>query len=801
MSSFESSFFESNPCGLLPTPSESTLLSASHWGLFHPCVAEGRLTGIRPFEFDERPSANLDKLVELAYSRNRILRPHIREGFLRDSSRLKHLRGKDRFIPVSWETALEISAKEIRRIYREFGPQAMFGRSYGWKSTGLLHSSNTLQQRLLNLCGGFVECANSYSTAAVSTIQAYITGNGDPKVTSWPNIVEHAERIVFWGSDPLTTADVDWTSGLHRYFPYFKALKAKGTRTWCINPIRTPTAEFLESRWLAPVPGTDSALMLGVMHEIVSCGKADEEFLKNYTVGWEIFKDYLLGRSDGIPKTAEWAASECGLTANAISSLAHDLADHRTMIMIGWGPQRARFGEQFVHMAWTLACALGQIGLEGGGIGSSYHYSDAGAPGRIGTLPSGISNRVSCAKEFQPFLKGGEEKVRIPVASFVDCILNPGAQSDFNGRKITYPDIRMIMWAGGNPFAHQPDTGRLEKAWQKPDTVIVTDTVWSATALHADIVLSACTSLERNDITGIGTYTEDGLCAMHRAIEPPGEAKSDFAIFSALSQALGIRDEFTCNMSEEGWIRSIYESCRQKNRALGLQLPDFDTFWLEGFFLFPEDPADHNFVAFRDFRNDPAGHPLLTESGRFEIFCKRVASFGYKDCTGLAQYFEPEERKPAKTSAGHKGPLYPFALISCKSAERLHSQLGNLQKSPQGAPQTQDILLHTKAASLKSVRKGDLIEVFNDRGCVRGRALPTEGIREDSVVIFHGGMYMPCDGKDLGASSNTLTKDVPASSLSRGNVASYGYVQIRKAAEKNSAPFPCEQETMGPKGY
>ena len=142
-------------------------------------------------------------------------------------------------------------------------------------STGRVNAAINLQQRLLNLCGGFIQCENSYSTAAISKILPYVVGTGDPRSTSWDVVIEHSERVVFWGCDPLVTNDIDWHTTIHNATGYIRALRDKGVTTISINPVQTDTAEYLGSEWIAPRPGTDCAMMLGMMHELEATGKAD----------------------------------------------------------------------------------------------------------------------------------------------------------------------------------------------------------------------------------------------------------------------------------------------------------------------------------------------------------------------------------------------------------------------------------------------------------------------------------------------------------------------------------------------
>ena len=466
----------------------------------------------------------------------------VREGYLKNGPKSREGRGSEKFVRVSWDKALDLVASEMKRVYGEYGPSAVFGRSYGWMSTGKVNASINLQQRLLNFCGGFIGCENSYSTAAISKILPYVVGSGDPRSTSWDVVIEHADRVVFWGADPIVTNDIDWLTTLHNGTGYVRALKAKGTKTYSINPVATDTGEYLGSEWIAPRPGTDCAMMLGMIQELVKSGKADMAFLEKYTSGHKEFLDYVMGRTDGVEKTPEWAEGKTGVKADVIRKLAHDFREHRTMIMMGWGIQRTQYGEQPHWMGFALAAALGQIGLPGGGIGTNYQYSSGGSPTAYGPFLGGISGAVKPLKPSTLPWKGSQV---IPVARFVECFLNPGKTIDFNGRKVTYPEVKLVMWAGGNPFTHQPDTNKLARAWKKPDTVIVTDTVWTATARHADIVLPAATVFEHNDITNIGTYSNDGLVAMQQAIKPQWESKPDYWIFSELAKRMGCGKEFT----------------------------------------------------------------------------------------------------------------------------------------------------------------------------------------------------------------------------------------------------------------
>ena len=271
--------------------------------------------------------------------------------------------------------------------------------------------------------------------------------------------------------------------------------------------------------------------MLGLAHTLVAEGRHDQGFLDRYCAGYDTFERYLLGETDGVPKDAAWAGTGVRHRARGdpAPGAAHGAA--RTLVTVTWSLQRAQHGEQPVWAALALAAMLGQIGLPGGGFGHGYgSMGDVGGHGPVLRLPT---------------LRQGHNPVRtfIPVARIADMLLNPGAGYDYDGRRYRYPDIRLVYWAGGNPFHHHQDLGRLRAAFARPDTIVVHEPHWTATARHADIVLPVTTSLEREDI-GSGRR-DTHLIAMHRAVPPAGQARNDHDILAGLAARLGLEAAFT----------------------------------------------------------------------------------------------------------------------------------------------------------------------------------------------------------------------------------------------------------------
>ncbi len=238
------------------------------------------------------------------------------------------------------------------------------------------------------------------------------------------------------------------------------------------------------------------------------------------------------------------------------------MAATRTLITVAWSLQRAEHGEQPFWMAATLAAMLGQIGLPGGGIGYGY-----GAISGVGVSVKRLSGLT---------LPQGENPVTdfIPVARIADMLLNPGKPFDFNGRKLNYPDIRLVYWCGGNPFHHHQGLNRLAQAWKQPETIIVHEPWWTATANRADIVLPATTPDEREDISH--AQGDSYLFYMPKLISAVGEARDDFEIFTGLAHRLNAGNVFTEGRDAGEWLRHLYQQFNAKTLEAGIKIPDYD---------------------------------------------------------------------------------------------------------------------------------------------------------------------------------------------------------------------------------
>jgi biotin/methionine sulfoxide reductase len=560
-------------------------------------------------------------------------------------------------VPVSWDEATKLVADEIQRVSGEYGNASIFAGSYGWTSCGRFHHASSLLKRMLNLAGGYTGHVDTYSIAAGPVILRHTLGDDTAcggQANTLDAIAKNTETLVVFGALSPRTAQIEAGGiGSHALETYLRLFSERGVKIVLVSPLRDDLPDWLAAEWWPIRPNTDTALMLGLAGEIVKTGRHDREFLARCTSGSDRLLAYLDGSEDGVRKDAAWAAGICGLPADSIAQLARRLVDTRSMLTVSWSLQRAHHGEQPFWAALGLASIVGQIGLPGGGVGYGYaSLGGVGAPYNIGKSPA----MSQLAKSIDSF---------IPVARISDMLLNPGAPFTYQGQTRNYPHARLVYWAGGNPYHHHQDLNRLSEAWTRPETIIVQDPMFTATAQRADIVLPANTSIERNDIAG--NKRSDFILAMHRAIDPVGESKSDFDIFDAIAGKLGAGERFNEERDEMGWLRHLYGISRDDAaRRLGFDMPDFDTFWEQGYARCPVK-AEHTYLA--EFRDYPEEYALDTESGRIVLGSETLAKLDYADCRAHPAWIEPAEW------LGSAGKTGRFHLISHQPVGRLHSQL------------------------------------------------------------------------------------------------------------------------------
>ncbi|MDX2158018.1 MAG: molybdopterin-dependent oxidoreductase [Hyphomicrobiaceae bacterium] len=746
----------------------------AHWGAFHALVENGRIVGVEPFEGDPVPSHMLAAIPDLLDPRVRIDRPYVREGYLRDGiASGRRNRGSERFVAVDWDTALGLVAGEIRRVIDAHGNDAIFAGSYGWTSAGRVHHAQSVIKRFFNLVGGYTAHVDTYSVGAGQVIARHILGNdgyGEPNAIEL--VSEHAELLLVCGALSPRTAQVESGGpGRHALVPHLRRLKERGARIVLVSPRRDDMPDWVDAEWLPIVPNTDTALLIGLAGEIVTAGREDRCFLERCCSGAAEFIAYLQGESDGTPKTAEWAAAITGLDAGTIRELANSLVRHRAFVTVSFALQRAVHGEQPWWAAAALAAVAGQWGHAGGGaafgMGSVANANVSYPLAPVAGLPMGRKPNASF----------------IPVARIADMLLNPGTAFTYEGKAYTYPDIRLVYWGGGNPYHHHQDLGRLTEAWSRPETIIVQEINWTATAKRADIVLPATTTLERNDLSG--GRRADMVFAMRQIVAPYADARSDFEIMRGVAARLGVEQAFTEDRDEIGWVRHLYEETRGGIMKRGGSMPDFDAFWRIGHAEIPQRPIE---PALARLRADPEANPLKTESGRLVLYSRTLEACAYPDCPPHPTWMEPPEWLGAP-----KRSSYPFHLISAQPNGRLHSQLdyGRVSQSEKQSGR-EAMLINPDDARRLGLKDGDTALVRNARGrCLAGVRV-TPDVRTGVAVLPTGAWWQPLETAEgqlcIAGNANVLTADVPASAFSGGCAAHTCLVAIERY--DGNAPLP-----------
>ena len=731
----------------------------------------GRVVAVGPHPLDPDPSRINENIADSLNGRARVLRPAVRQSYLEHGPQARigeprteprTERGAEPFVEVDWDTALDLVAAEIARVRTEHGNGAIFAGSYGWASAGRFHHAQSQLKRFLNAAGGFVSSWGNYSYHAALVLMPHIVGDFRQQVkqaTRFKTVASDGDLVVMFGGIPLRNAQVSGGGvARHRLRDDLLACKAAGVEFVNLSPLRTDAIEALDAEWLAPNPGTDTAIMMGLAHTLIAEDLHDRDFLARYTVGFETLAAYLMGQTDGQAKDADWAAVLSGLPADRIRALARQMASGRTMISMAVGLQRADFGEQPLWMTVALAAMLGQIGLPGGGYGIGY-----GADASIGTMDRPIR---------WPYLPQGQNPIRdfIPVAMITEMLLNPGGDYDYNGTRRTFPDTRLLWWAGGNPFHHHQDLNRLRQAFQAPETVIINEINWTATARHADIVLPVAAPPERSDF-GAGTQ-DNALVPMRRAAEPQGEARLEFDIYAALEGRLNLGAAFSDGLSAEAFQERLWDGAKQAARDAGTSVPDWPDFLRGDVLEFPDPSPKAVYLA--DFRRDPEAHPLTTPSGRIELASDVIAGFGYRDCPGHPVWLAPRDAGTA-----------PLHLISGQPETRLHSQYDNGAFSRGRKVQGREpILINPADATPRGIADGDVVTVFNQRGRCLAGAVVTEDIRPGVVFLWTGAWYDPDldapDHLERHGNPNVLTHDLRTSALSQGPAAQSAFVEIAR---------------------
>ncbi len=630
-------------CGMLATVENGVLLEVAGDPL-HPNT-NGRLCS-KGYSY-----------VERVYSTDRIRHPMVQTP-----------KGSGRWRRVSWDEALDRIARRLIDIADRHGSLLPVCLYKGSGNIGLLHNA---PEAMFAAMGPHTVALNVLCWAAGRAAQEYDFGVA---TTSDPGELLKARTLLLWGVNPAWTAT-------HQMSLVMEA-RDQGTRVITIDPIATATA-CRSDQHVAPRPGTDGALALGMARCILDAGLQDELFLGQHVQGWPQFAAYLREQV-----TLEWAAAATALRPEVIRDLAVTYATGGpAMIWMGFGLQRHDGAVETVRAIDALAAMTGQIGRPGTGVQfanmslavlGDHLRSYRGSVGQPYTGPGSVDGNRTVA------MGRGEQAIRT----------------------LTGPPIEMVWIAGGNPVAQEPDAAHVPRLMRALDLVVVVDQFMTATAREADIVLPATTCLEQWDLHV--SYWHHHASITERALAPLYEARSDLAIARALSARLNELSPgfsvFPTEGDERDWVRRELEepATRQLVSASVEQLQ--------------QGPVRLNLP-------ETAWESLTfaTPSGRIELWSEAAVANGLP---ALPVYRAPVAAPPA----------YPVRLLTPHRAESLHSQFAD-----QAGGLSRPVLeIHPRLAEYYGLAEGARVRAYNARGELLLPVRLTRTVPADTVVAYEG---------------------------------------------------------------
>lgn len=617
----------------------------------------------------------VNRYLDAVYGPDRLLHPLKRVG----------PKGEGRFERTSWEEAIALVAEGLQRAIGEHGPESVL--PYYYAGTMGLVQGWTLGPRLFRALGASRLLTNICDGAAVDGCQTTLGA----AVGFDPEDIVHAKLILLWGTNPLHANVHQWKFVLEA--------RRRGAYVVAIDPIRSASAQRSDEH-LAPVPGTDAALALGLMRAVLDEGAEDRAWLGAHTIGWPALEERLLGEWP-----VERAAAVCGLDAEAVRGLGRRLAGTRpTAIRVGLGLQRHGGAGAAVRAIVSIPALTGDWRHPGGGalVMTEGHF------------PYDASRVVEPAD------------LQAPPARTINMSRLGEALTELDD-----PPVAAVVVFNANPAASNPNQLRVRRGLARDDLfVAVLEQRLTDTADFADVVLPVTMQPEHVDL--YGSYGHLYVAWNEPAIAPPGECLTNTEVFRRIARALGLEHPrlFDSDLDLAAQLLDTNEA-RDRGITLGRL-------------------REHGWLRAADFeRGTPpfaeGGFP--TASGKVELYSERLAERGLDPLVG----FEP----PHEILDGELASRYPLVLIAPAGRFFLNSTFASLpwHRKKSGG---QEIHLHPDDAAARELEHGDSIRVFNDRGAFLGRVVVDEAARPGVAFLYKSQWPKLLKG---GANANATTAE------------------------------------------
>ncbi len=789
------------------------------------------------------------------YSPKRILTPLKRVDFDPNGERNIDKRGESGYEPIGWDEALDIVADEIVRVKRELGPAGMLttaGSHHLWGNIGYRFSA---YNRFINLIGHTYAEHNPDSWEGWHWGGVHMWGFshrlGIPEQYDLlEDALKNTEMVVFWSADPETTGGVygSFEATSRRFW-----LKELGVKMVFIDPYFNHTAGVFADKWFAPRLGTDVALALAIAFTWLTEGTYDKEYVGSRTKDFDVWKAYVLGESDGVPKTPKWAEVESGVPAREIRALAREWGAKKTMLsagaMGGWGGAcRAATGNEWARSMIALAAMQG-LGKPGSNIWSttsgvpfdkSFYfpgYSEGGISGDIANTAAGyrLAHRMwpngGTFSNIQHSAEGQTvSRLRIPEVMrheklqwYARGFCGASIEMQFHKRQYPasgYPHVGMYYRYGGSFIGTMTETNRYVTAYREGKVpFVVNQAVWmEGETKFADVILPACTNFERWDISdwayasGYGTHKFDQvnhrlIVLQKKCIEPLGESKSDYEIFSLLADRLGVGHIYTeGGHTDLDWVKRMFHASDLPKRI------SWEDFEKKGYYMVPV-PEDHEPTpALRWFAEDrekdtPDWGPPLWDQVRLKGLQTQSGKIEFVS-SSLSRFYETDPVDPERPAMGpqyiesweghHTTELYekyPLQMVSPHPRYSFHT-MGDAKGSWSNDIKDHRILkedghhywimrLNPEDAAARNIADGDLVRAFNERASVILATQITERVPPGTVHSYEScAEYVPLGtpgrSPDKGGCVNLLTSKRFITPTSTGQAPNSCLVQVEK---------------------
>lgn len=604
------------------------------------------------------------RAMETLYHKDRLTDPLIRTGS----------RGSGQFRKAAWGEALDLISQKLLTLKDNKNCSGLMRIGGTGSCRGSLHNTDFVTKRFLALFGDYTETKGNYSSEASSFVKKPIFGTSHVGVDS--ETLLHSDKIILWGFNPSDTRyDCKVESVL-------KEAAQRGIPITVIDPRKTRTVTNLNAQWIPLKPGSDSALMLAILHVLIVKDLLNRSFIETYSSGFEAFEEYISGKIDGIEKSPSWAAEICGLTEERIETFAREYASAPVAALLpGLSLQRAISGENLDRMGAVLQLATGNTGRLGGSTGSS-RWNSLEKP-CLGQLPVPEN----------PLVKS------VPVYLWADAVLK--------GTKGGYPsNIQFIYNVGGNLIGQGSDRQKTVRAFEQAEFSVTHDYFMTETAKYSDIVLPVTTFLEREDL--INSW-DNYIFYSAKAAEPVGQSKNDFEIFSSLAERLGFGELYSENKSERQWLEEFLAQS---------EIPNHDEFKKKGFY----SADNHLRVGLSKFIADPLKNPLRTKSGKIEISSEEFRKMGGTLLPKMVKF---------QTTG-----KYPLRLVTPHDKYRIHSQNDNILSLKKLCDDR--LWISREDADVRNISNGEAVNLKSEEGLIGTTAFVTDKICPGAVSLTQG---------------------------------------------------------------